>query len=139
MLGNYTLGFEHSTVWLRGEKYLDRWFFALRGRTYRLHKFYRGDDERAPHSHPWPFRTFPLKSYWEVLGDGTHQLVQAFRWHHRQSSYQHIVLGTSAKADKRGVKFWTPKPFWTIVVTGVKDRSWGFYPDGKYVYWKDFK
>ncbi len=139
MLGNYTLGFQHDTVSLNGSPYLKRWFVYILGRTVRLHKFYRGDDARAVHDHPWAFWTFPLRSYWEVLGDGTTQLVERFKWHHRPSSYQHIVLGSHAKADKRGVKFWTPEPFWTIVVTGRKDRSWGFWPNGKYVYYRDFK
>lgn len=138
MLGNYTLGFQHDVVRLNGEPYLERWFVYLFGRTIRLHKFFRGDDDRALHDHPWKFWTFPLTAYWEYVPNGT-QKVEARRWHYRPSRYQHMVLGSHAKADKRGVKFSTPDPFWTIVVTGKKDRSWGFYPDGKYVYYRDFK
>lgn len=135
----YNLWFEHDTVRLNGAPYLERWFVYILGRTLRLHKFYRGDDDRAVHNHPWKFWTFPLTAYWELLGDGTYQKVAAYRWHYRPSSYQHMVQGSHAKADKRGVKFSTPVPFWTIVVTGRKDRSWGFYPGGKYVYYRDFK
>lgn len=146
--GNYVLGYQHDTVRLNGAPYLERWFVYILGCTLRLHKFYRGDDERALHDHPWPFWTFPLTGYWERVYrftwysdeefEETHY-VKPWRLHYRPSKYRHMVLGTRAKADKRGVKFWTPEPFWTIVVTGRKDRSWGFYPDGKYVYYRDFK
>jgi hypothetical protein len=139
----YNLWFEHDVVAIGPEKYLERWFMYFLGFTIRLHKFYRGDDDRAPHDHPWAFVTFPLGlGYWEQVfsSDGSvmTRYVAPWRWHWRPAKYQHIVLGTHAKADKRGVKNWTPKPFYTIVLTSRKKQTWGFYPEGKFVYWKDF-
>jgi hypothetical protein len=164
LIGNYTLGFQHDTVRLNGAPYLERWFVYIFGCTLRLHKFYRGDDDRAPHDHPWAFWTFPLSGYWERVhksppcrichstagvctwnhkGSNATQehYVKPWRLHYRPSSYQHMVIGNQRGyiGSPENAIFGTAKPFWTIVVTGRKDRSWGFYPDGKYVYWKDFK
>lgn len=143
LIGSWTLGFERSTVRLNGEPYLTRYILKLFGRTLRLHKFWRGDDERAFHDHPWPFWTFPLKSYWESVPVSGHpgwrdaKHVRAFRLHRRPSAYQHIVLGP----DVGGFVVLTGyKPFWTIVFTGKYERSWGFWPTpDRFVPWREWK
>lgn len=135
--GNYTLGVEASTVWIAGKKYLDRWFIKIFGFTVRLHRFYRGDDDRAVHDHPWPFITFPFKGYYERVrtdrfGEHTINFVKPWRFHFRPAKYQHMVLGSRLWVDG---EFRTPEPFWTFVTTGRKDttRRWGFWPDGRFV------
>lgn len=129
LVGSWTLGFERSTVRLDGEPYLTRYILKLFGRTLRLHKFHRGDDDRAFHDHPWPFWTFPLKTYWELVPGVPYQRqrVRAFRLHYRPAEYQHIVLDPE-------------RPFWTIVFTGKYERSWGFWPTpNTFVPWRDWK
>jgi hypothetical protein len=112
---------EKSTVRLHGEPYLTRWFLCIGGWTLRLHKFHRGDDERAPHDHPWDFWTFPLRPYVEAVYEADLDTgvrlnrVPARRWSFRPAEYRHIVLEPAA-----GV--------WTIVVTKPKRRAWGFWP-----------
>ena len=133
MIGSYKLGFEHSTVSLNGSPYLERWFIAIAGWTFRLHRFHRGDDDRAPHSHPWPFWTFPLKGYWEEVyspaGGYTTRYVDPWRAHYRPAAYRHIVLGAACKA-----------PWWTIVVTAPKQQSWGFYPrPDQFIPWREWR
>lgn len=135
-IGNYSLGLERTTVRIKGEPYLGRWILYVRGYTLRLHKFFRGDDARAPHDHPWAFWTLPLcRGYYESVPDNFKggqfvKWVSGWRWHYRPSSYQHIVL------DPDG-------PFWTVVVTGRKDRSWGFWPGvtgaRKFVPWRQWE
>lgn len=148
--GNYVLGYQHDTVSLKGSPYLKRWFVYIFGFTLRLHKFYRGDDDRAPHDHPWPFWTFPLTGYWERVWDSRNQVelryVKPWRLHGRPTSgFRHMVLGSRRHRwldqwqREVDVLFDTPVPFWTIVFTKPKDRSWGFYPNGEYVYYRDFK
>jgi len=61
------IGFEYSRVGLGETPYLDRYILYILGPTLRLHKFWRGDDDRAPHDHPWVFWTFPLRSYVETV------------------------------------------------------------------------
>lgn len=144
----YNLWFEHDVVTIGPEKYLDRWFMYFLGFTVRLHKFYRGDDDRAPHDHPWAFITFPLTGYWEKVwygGFGEHgvRFVKPWRFHYRPAQHQHIVLGSQVNSSWHSYKnhaadFHSPTPFYTIVLTSRKKQTWGFYPEGKFVYWKDF-
>lgn len=135
----YNFWFEHDVVGIGSEKYLERWFMYFLGFTIRLHKFYRGDDDRAPHDHPWAFITFPLTGYFEqVFHDPEYDIavpfiryVQSWRFHYRPSNYAHIVLGchfTPAYGD-RPRSFQTVWPFYTIVLTSRKQRSWGFWPE----------
>jgi hypothetical protein len=125
-------------VRIKGEPYLERWFVYLLGFTLRLHKFYRGDDDRAVHDHPWPFITFPFRGYWERVREREDNqivlnYVHAWRFHRRPSRYQHWVIGPLLFDD--GKQF---PPCFTFVMTGRKDRSWGFYPGGEYMYWQDY-
>lgn len=130
-LRGWRWGFEYSRVGLGDTPYLDRYIMYAFGCTLRLHKFWRGDDDRAPHDHPWTFWTFPFRSYVEtveLLPDPTERshgivarftnVVRAFRLHKRQATYRHIVKG---RADG------SAKPFWTIVVTGPVVNRWGFW------------
>lgn len=130
-IGGWNFGFTHDLVRGKttGEKYLERWYFCFLGRTIRLHKFYRGDDDRALHDHPWPFVTFPLVSYLERVAEDKVNFVQALRFHYRPASYKHMVLRSSRPMTK---------PFFTIVFAGKKQRSWGFWPKGKFVHWSEF-
>lgn len=125
-------GFDRSLVSVDGEPYLDRWIVYINGYTLRLHKFYRGDDDRASHSHPWWFVTFPLAPYVERLyarGSFVAQrCVEPWRFHYRPTSFEHYVL--------RGVRV----PWYTIVLTGPKNDTWGFYPEpGKFVPYKEWR
>ncbi len=121
-------GFEHSLV-ATEVPYLERWICYLGSFTLRLHKFYRGDDDRAPHDHPWWFITLPTRSYWEKVmdenGETFKRKVKAWRLHFRPAKFRHVVLGTSVFAN------WfihTPRPFYTFVLSGRRTRTWGFWP-----------
>lgn len=137
-IGNFEWGVERSTVCIAGAPYLRRWIIYFSGCTLRLHKFYRGDDDRAPHDHPWWFVTIPLRGYWESVVRGSVQMVEwvcPFWPHFRSAQYKHIVLGTHFD----GV--WsTPTPVYTIVITGRKEQSWGFWPGlHTFVPWREWK
>jgi hypothetical protein len=49
------------------DPYLHRWYLLKTPWVgIFIHKFVRGDDERALHDHPWPFLVIPLwRGYWE--------------------------------------------------------------------------
>jgi hypothetical protein len=138
-------GYEFSRIGHNGVPYLDRHILHIGGPSLRLHKFHRGDDDRAPHDHPWNFWTFPLATYVEQVpyrakptrypSDDfwgyTENVVKAFRFHFRKAEYLHVVSYKRAKNPE--------KPFWTFVVTGSVKRKWGFWPKpGKFVYWRDW-
>ncbi|HZT03663.1 MAG TPA: hypothetical protein VFA39_15490 [Steroidobacteraceae bacterium] len=130
-------GVEYSVIrGQNGQPYMSRWILYVHGRTLRLHKFWQGDDDRAPHDHPWNFWTFPLTSYTEqvfarpLTNLTRYRVVEAFRWHARPASYQHIVIG---RTDDK----W--RPFWTIVVTGPLQHGWGFWSRDRFIPWRDWR
>jgi hypothetical protein len=98
---------------------LERWILWF-GFTLRLHKFHKGDDDRAFHDHPWWFVTVPLEPYWEQTPKRPRTLVRALRPHFRPASHQHIV------------QLVEERPVWTLILTGSKSSEWGFWHEGQY-------
>lgn len=129
-IGRFRFGVQHDLVHVKGDPYLERWILWF-GFQIRLHKFYRSDDDRALHDHPWPFITFPLLPYSEEYWDGLNvrrRFVQSYRFHYRASTHRHIVR-----------KF-THRPVWTIVMMGLKNNAWGFWPDSEtFVPWREWE
>lgn len=123
------LGLERSLVYVSGQPYLLRWIVYLLGITLRLHTFYRGDDDRAPHQHPWWFITFPFHDYIEAVYERGHfvkyNVVKAWRFHFRPANYEHVVMGA---VDQDCVLHVPPKPFRSFCISGFATNNWGFYP-----------
>lgn len=145
-------GVEYSQVQVNGEPYLDRYIAYVGWGTLRLHRFSRGDDERANHNHPWGWVTFPFASYWEKVfrtdGSWYWNKVKAWRFNYRPASYRHIVMGRAVDAHKNRSMICHPvggiavskKPFWTLCITGRREVAWGFWPDkDTFVHYKDWK
>lgn len=85
----------------RGKRYMTRiWLGRL-----RVHIFYRGDEDRDPHDHPWAFWTFPLSSYVEEVTEKIErgildpmyqsriQVVPAWKLNYRPAEHCHRVVG----------------------------------------------
>lgn len=143
-IGQRRFGFEKSEVVHHGDKYLTRWILYFGFGTLRLHKFWRGDDDRAPHTHPWWFITFPLRSYAEWYFLRGHriglQVVKRFRFYFRDADYEHIVVCPVKTEDGRNwFNAYPDRVIYTIVLTGERTNGWGFYPEpDKFVPWREF-
>lgn len=139
---------KRKRIWHVGPKG-DRYRTAIRlwGR-WRIHIFWRGDKDRAPHDHPNDFWTFPLIGYWESTWDISHRgecvnprlnYVRPFRWHFRPATYTHRVIGAFLVTPWRA----RSKAFMTLVREGPEYRKWGFWtftsasPKGRWVYWRE--
>ena len=120
-VGGVRIGFSHDLIYEGEAPYLERWIVWC-GITIRLHKFHKGDDDRAFHDHPWWFITLPMQSYLESTPQKAERLVRRFRPHFRPAAHQHIVALPDAK------------PVWTFIVTGMKSNEWGFWDDGVFVH-----
>jgi hypothetical protein len=140
-------GFQYSPIVHQSGPYMTRFIVFLGWVNLRLHKFYRGDHDRASHTHPWWFVTFPFTSYQEwVYRKGElveSRIVSAWRFHFRPTGFEHVVKYAldSAVHPYLGFPMWKKrtKPFWTFVIAGGKAASWGFYkPDGTYIPWRDY-
>ena len=119
-LGSARFGVTHDLVFENDQPYLERWIIWF-GFTLRLHKFHKGDDDRAYHDHPWWFVTVPFTTYEEDTSTWGVRPVKRFRPHFRPAKHQHIVrlVGT--------------EPVWTFILTGPKSKEWGFWDNNQFV------
>ena len=109
-------GLSHDLVVEQTEPYLERWISCgICGFSIRIHKFHKGDDDRAFHDHPWWFVTVPLKKYLELTPTQGTQTLKAGRPHYRKATHRHIV------------QLIDDNPTWTLIITGLKERKWGFW------------
>jgi hypothetical protein len=121
-----------------------------KGRLY-LHKFYRGDEDPHCHDHPWPFTSLILtRGYWEETPfdpsksvDGRNPwgfaTMQEYGEERERTFYPRFSLLRRPAAWKHRVILKDTKPVWTIVRTGVKERSWGFWIKEKFCPWRNYK
>ena len=113
-IGSWQFGWTHDLVYDCGQPYLERWIIWC-GITLRLHRFHKGDDDKAFHDHPWWFITFPLSSYMEHTPGQEPVVISSWRPHFRGASHRHIVT------------LLHPRPVWTLLLTGRKKSTWGFW------------
>ena len=113
-IGSQRFGLSHDLVVEQTEPYLERWIFWC-GFSIRIHKFHKGDDDRAFHDHPWWFVTVPLKRYLELTPTQGTRTLKAGWPHYRKATHRHIV------------QLVDDNPTWTLIITGLKARKWGFW------------
>ncbi len=106
--------------------YVTRWRIeAPRLGSIRVHHWTGPDDDRAFHDHPWWFLTFVVKGGYidhHQASDHVHaDRVQSPAVRFRPALHRHTVI-----PDVGGA--------WTILITGPRSRSWGFWQDGKKFY-----
>lgn len=155
-LGKLRFGFTSETIGRPECPYLHRKILWLGLCTLRYHVFYRSDEERALHDHPWAFITFPLSKYYEYVPLPNQpyirrKVVLPFRFHFRPATYRHrVVLPDNTVAfliarfygasdeEARVVANEKCKPVRTLVLGLRKKRSWGFWKDGHFFPWRDW-
>jgi hypothetical protein len=115
--------------------YMRRWALLFGVGSIRLHHWYRSDDKRAPHDHPWGFVTVVLRgSYTDV----SFPLVP-WTWSRATGSPSPGVLwGERRDVLRAGSVRRRPAQHvhtadvaaggcWTLVLTGPNRRVWGFW------------
>ena len=122
-----------------GELYLRRWrilqtpWFAI-----YLHKIATPDKDRDLHDHPWPFVSLVLRGgYDEVLCEHPeNDAINGYRPIGRIVRRGWLSLGFRRATDAHRIVRLHRDPTWTLVLTGPRRRSWGFYTESGYVDWK---
>jgi hypothetical protein len=130
--------------------YLLRWWLIPRNPVFNiyLHQFWRSDDDRALHDHPWVNMSIVLEGgYIEhtIAAGGIHSkaprnagdvVLRSPRRAHRIE-----LLTRRIVTNEDGKRTWTTKelPCWTLFITGPRLRTWGFHcPDRGWVDWRAF-
>lgn len=126
--------------------YMMRWWIIPRNKWFNiyLHKFMRDDEDRALHDHPWKSLSIILKgSYIEHTPnrflnrctgniqwlEDNKRIFKRFSFIYRNAGYAHRI---------ELFKDETPRPVWTLFITGPKVREWGFHCPKGWRHWKDF-
>jgi hypothetical protein len=105
-----------------------------------LHKFCRSDHDRALHDHPWPFVSV-------ILRGGYSEVCEACPACRREQNPCH--LETETKQYRPGSILFRPatwrhrveilaKPSWNLIFVGPRRRKWGFWPGGKFCWWRKY-
>lgn len=105
--------------------YLRRWMIDFGPFAIRLHHWYRSDDKRAPHDHPWWFATCVLAGAyddWSYETEGgipdldNRKIDHLHRWSVRFRPSRHIH---SISVREGGC--------WTLMISGRPIKRWGFW------------
>lgn len=116
------------------QPYLCRWYIIPRNRWFNvyLHQFWRSDDDRALHDHPWWSLSLLLRGHLvehTIDRGGVHRRrrIACGAWRLRSSRFAHRLEVDSTKV-----------PVWTLFITGPRLREWGFHCPQRWVGWRDF-
>lgn len=120
--------------------YLDRvyvvqtpWFGIM------FHRIFRPDNQRDLHDHPWSFLSIVLLGWYDE--DVIHQCPYpdcAFAL--CPSSRRVRWFNFKRAEDRHSIRAVSRSPIWTLVFTGPKRRTWGFWVDSgtRWVKWTDY-
>ena len=122
-------GQAHQIIGGPDDPYLLRWYVIPRNPVLNvyLHKFCRSDDDRALHDHPWWFLSLILRGrYDEITEQGTRRR-NAGSVAYRPAEWRHRVRLLDGRTYVDGRILVNPLPCWTLIVTGRRLRTWGFW------------
>jgi hypothetical protein len=132
-------GRPHQSIGTEGDPYLQRWFLIPHNGFVNLylHKFCHSDDDRALHDHPWPFLSLIVAGQYREVTETTTVIRRRWSIAARRAHHRHRV-------ELAGEP--TPVPVWTLVLTGPRRRTWGFWcpqdsgtaADARFVPWQQF-
>lgn len=130
----------HQIIGDEKNPYLKRWYIIPRNRFLNiyLHQFLRSDDDRALHDHPWWFASLLIRgAYWEHRQDRP----LTYRSLRRAPSLAFRRADTAHRVELDGDAFdegWREFPAWTLIVTGPREREWGFLCPQGWRHWEKF-
>lgn len=103
-----------------------------------LHDINLPDADRDPHDHPWPFAAWILRGgYTEEVWDSPAELAtggtvysrtllqRRWSWHRMNTTAAHMI--TSIQPHTK-----------TLIITGPRKKSWGFWTHGGFVPWQEY-
>lgn len=95
----------------------------------KLHRIFRPDNQRELHDHPWNFFSIVLLGwYLEDTVDGRKK-VRWWNW-----------KPCEGPKGRHSIREVSRSPVWTLVFTGPRRRTWGFWVDDgtRFVPWDEY-
>lgn len=84
-----------------------------------LHRIFREDNQRDLHDHPWNFLSIILLGWYsesyQLNGEHSVSFTTRRRWNYKRAE------------DRHSIRIVGRKPTWTLVFTGRRRRTWGFW------------
>jgi hypothetical protein len=125
--------------------YLIRWAITTPFFGIKLHHILRSDEDRDLHDHPWSFLSLILRGgYWE------HQAIDPAEDPRHDLRYMNRSPLTYRVWYGPGSILWRPAPSphrlelpagrsaWSLVITGPKQREWGFRTICGWIPWTEY-
>lgn len=120
-----------------GVLYLRRFYLTptVRGRAIFLHHILRSDDDRDPHDHPWAFTSLMVVgSYFEHNYQALPDIGECL-----PSNIRFVRSGNLTRRKATDIhRLRLRRPCWTLVLKGKRERKWGFWTKGGWVYWREY-
>lgn len=121
-----------------GDPYMHRWYILPRNRWFNLylHRFWRSDDDRALHDHPWWNASLLLEGAYvehtiERGGINRRERLEGGAIRFRPAKAAHRI---ELDRDEGGA----PLSCVTLFATGPRIRDWGFHCPKGWVPWRIF-
>jgi hypothetical protein len=105
-----------------------------------VHHFLSSDNDRALHDHPWNFISVVLSgAYVEIHGIDCNGYLTAWDGDLlTKSKYRRAgSIAYRPATWRHRVVLKTPE-VWTLMVVSGRKRRWGFYPKGKWCWWRKY-
>lgn len=124
-----------ETPYFNLDGYMNRWWLLKPSSflpfSIRIHHILRRDNDRAPHNHPWAFRTIILHGWYDeclTQADGSESVTRMLpgMTQARSTSDYHRITEVS----EGGV--------WTLFIMRRKSGEWGFASKGGFVHWTEY-
>lgn len=98
-----------------------------------LHRIHMSDIGRDPHDHPWWFASLVLSGgYTETVWDNPEDIRKSRIRVRKRFSPGSISRRQAHRIDE------VDGLLWTLVVTGPRRSSWGFWTAGGFVNWREY-
>lgn len=111
--------------------YARRWVLDLGVGSVRVHRWFRSDDKRAPHSHPWWFVTVVLAGSYEDWAYNQRTAKGAPRLDARTVDRLHRGSVRFRPANHVHSVSVPSSGCWTLLITGAERSEWGFWTKRK--------
>lgn len=106
-----------------------------------IHKMCRSDHDRAMHDHPFAFISIILKGgYSEIHYVKTTENIGRYDTIEESELLIHkpgAILYRPALWRHRAILD-SGKASWNLILVGKRTRKWGFWPDGKFCWWRSY-